>query len=163
MLRPFAISVANQGLHRHVGQFARSAYPYAVFLWKGPARRLRLWSRLRQVEYVTGRRTIATAARDGALTGLWFGGFLGLLLSLFVELDEDATAIGVIVTYAVVAAAINAAFMAFRHWSQRGERDFSTKGKLDAEAYEVWVDTRHVSQARGILGITAPRHADPDA
>lgn len=122
-----------------------------------------VWSRLRQIEYVTGRRTIATAARDGALTGLWFGGFLGLLLSLFVELDENATAIGVIVTYAVVAAAINAVFTAFRHWSQRGERDFSTKGKLDAEAYEIWVDTNHLTQARGILGITTPRHADPDA
>ncbi len=115
-----------------------------------------VWSRLRQVEYVTGRRTIGTAARDGALSGLWFGGFLGLLLSLFVELDEGASSLGLIVTYAAAGAVLNAIFMAFRHWSQRGARDFSTVGKLDAEAFEVWVDKNHVAQAAGILGVPVP-------
>ena len=122
-----------------------------------------VWSRLRQIEYVTGRRTIATAARDGALSGLWFGVFLGLLLTLFVELDEDASAIGVIISYAAAAAVLNAIFQAYRHWATRGERDFSTRGKMDAESYEVWVDRNNIAQAAGILGIPAPRPADKDA
>jgi hypothetical protein len=121
-----------------------------------------VWSRLRQVEYVTGRRTVATAARDGALSGLWFGGFLGVLLSLFVELDEDASVFGLIITYAAAGAVLNAIFMAYRHWSQRGARDFSTVGKLDAEAYEVWVDREYLTQATGILGVSPPRPADED-
>lgn len=122
-----------------------------------------VWSRLRQVEYVTGRRTVATAARDGALSGLWFGSFLGLLLTLFVELDEDASAWGLILTYAIVGAVIGAAFTAFTHWSKRGARDFSTMGRLDAEAYEVWVHPDHVAQAGGILGVGTSRPLDPDA
>ena len=105
---------------------------------------------------ITGRRTIATAARDGALTGLWFGGFLGILLSLFVELDDGASPLGLIITYAVAGAVINAIFTAFRHWSQRGERDFATTGKLDAEAFEVWVERANLANAAGILGIPVP-------
>lgn len=115
-----------------------------------------VWSRLRQIEYVTGRRTIATAARDGALTGLWFGAFLGILLSLFVELDDGASPLGLIITYALAGAVINAIFTAFRHWSQRGQRDFSTTGKLDAEAFEVWVERANLATAAGILGIAVP-------
>lgn len=121
-----------------------------------------VWSRLRQVEYVTGRRTVATAARDGALSGLWFGGFLGLLLTLFAELDDGTNAWGVVLTYAVVGAVIGAAFMAFQHWSKRGARDFSTMGRLDAEGFEVWVTNEHLAQAAGILGVSTSRPTDPD-
>ncbi len=110
-----------------------------------------VWSRLRHVEHVVGRRTVATAALQGALSGLWFGSFLGLLLTLFVELDEGASALGVVISYALVGAAIGAIFQAFKHWSLKGRRDFSTLGRMDAESYEVWVEPDHVDQARGML------------
>ncbi len=113
-----------------------------------------VWSRLRQIEYVTGRRTVLTAAGQGALSGLWFGGFIGLLLSLFVELEEDTTAFGLIVSYALTGAVVVAIFSAVRHWLQRGRRDFSTTGKLDAEAYEIWVEPSHVDRAAALLGVT---------
>ncbi len=115
-----------------------------------------VWSRLRQIEYVTGRRTILTAARDGILSGLWFGGFLGLLLTMFVELDEGTSAWSLILSYALFGAVLNSIFMAFRHWSTRGERDFSTRGKLDAEAFEVWVDAAKVAEAAGLVGVPVP-------
>ena len=115
-----------------------------------------VWSRLRQIEYVTGRRTIGSAARDGILSGLWFGGFLGLLLSMFVELDEGTSAWSLILSYALFGAVLNAAFMAFRHWSTRGERDFSTRGKLDAESYEVWVDAGRIAEAAAMVGVPIP-------
>lgn len=121
-----------------------------------------VWSRLRQVEYVTGRRTVATAARDGALSGLWFGGFLGLLLTLFVQLDEGASALGVIVSYAIVGAVLGAVWMAFQHWTKRGARDFATRGRLDAESFEIWVDRDHLAEAAAILGLgTGTRPTDP--
>ncbi len=121
-----------------------------------------VWSRLRQIEYVTGRRTILTAARDGFLTGLWFGALLGLLLSLFVELDEGASSVGLIISYAIAFGVINAGVSAFRHWAQRGQRDFSTRGKLDAESYEVWVDASRVVEAAAMVGVPVPT-ADPPA
>ena len=115
-----------------------------------------VWSRLRRVEYVTGRRTIATAARDGILSGLWFGGFLGLLLTLFVELDEGTSAWSLVLSYALFGAVLNSIFMGFRHWATRGERDFATRGKLDAEAFEVWVDAARVNEAARLTGVPVP-------
>ncbi len=120
-----------------------------------------VWSRLRQIEYVTGRRTWLTAARDGVLSGLWFGSFLGLLLSLFVDLEEGASTLGVIVTYALVGAVIGAIFMVVQHLGKRGQRDFSTLGRLDAEAYEVWVNPDHQAEAARILGLGSTRPMDP--
>ena len=115
-----------------------------------------VWARLRQIEYVTGRRTIVTAAMQGAASGLWFGAFIGLLLSLFVELEEDASAVGLVVSYALTGAVVVAIYQAVRHWAQRGRRDFSTMGKLDAEAYEIWVQPDHVHQAASMLGVSVP-------
>lgn len=115
-----------------------------------------VWARLRQIEYVTGRRTILTAAMQGAASGMWFGAFIGLLLSLFVELEEDATAIGLVVSYALTGAVVVAIYQAVRHWSQRGRRDFSTMGKLDAEAYEIWVQPDLVYRAAAVLGVPVP-------
>jgi hypothetical protein len=120
-----------------------------------------VWSRLRQIEYVTGRRTIVTAAMHGALSGMWFGAFIGLLLSLFVELEEGATEIGLIVSYALTGAVVVAVYQAVRHWTQRGRRDFSTMGKLDAEAYEIWVQPEQIHRAAALLGVAVPT-ADED-
>ncbi len=120
-----------------------------------------VWSRLRRVEYVTGRRTWLTAARDGALSGLWFGSFLGLLLALFVDLDEGASELGVIITYALVGAVIGAIFVVVQHLALRGRRDFNTQGRLDAESYEVWVSPEHMAEASRILGVPSSRPMDP--
>lgn len=122
-----------------------------------------VWSRLRRVEHVTGRRSWPTAARDGALTGLWFGGFLGLLLSLFVELDEGISALGVVVWYAVVGALLGAVFVVVRHAALRGRRDFTTRDRLDAEAFEVWVGADWFDRAAVLLGRGGAPPADPDS
>lgn len=110
-----------------------------------------IWGGLRKVEYVTGRRTALTAARDGAFSGAYFGLFAGLLLSLFVELDEDVSVWSVIITWVLVAAAVGAAFSAFGHIMQRGRRDFSAVDRLEAERYELWVDQTHATQAVNLL------------
>jgi len=110
-----------------------------------------VWSGLRKVEHVTGRRTVATAARDGLMSGAWFGLIIGLLFSAFTEGSEST--IATVLIYSIVGAITVAAFQAFQHWAQRGTRDFSTIGQLDAEQYEIWVEPDRLTAAQSILKI----------
>ena len=89
------------------------------------------------------------------------GAFLGLALTVFTEPEEGTSEIGIILSTALYGAVVVALYMAFRHWAQRGRRDFSTQGKLDAEAYEVWVHPAHIYTAASTLGI--PVLADREA
>ena len=120
-----------------------------------------IWNRLRRVEHVTGRRNTATAARDGALSGAFLGSVLGLLLTLFVELDDGASALGVVLTYALVAAAAGAVLVATQHLLMRGQRDFTSTGQLEAETYEVWVTNEKRAEAERLLGVGTRRPTDP--
>lgn len=111
-----------------------------------------VWNRLRHIERVVGRRTVGRAAVEGAASGAWFGGIIGLLLLLFVELDPDVSGWGLVLSYAVVGAIVGAIFLAVAHWMRRGARDFSSVGSLDAEEYEVWVSAEHYDDAIAVLG-----------
>ena len=113
-----------------------------------------VWSRLRRVEHVTGRRTVASAGRDGAISGLWFGTVIGLLMLVFVQLDEDTTAVGLLAAYALVGAAAGAGFSALVQTSRRGRRDFGSHDLLDAESFELWVDREYRDHALRILETT---------
>jgi hypothetical protein len=110
------------------------------------------WSGLRRIEYVVGRRTTLTAARDGLLSGAWLGLIVSLLLLLFVEVDADTSELGLIVTWTLVFAAVGAAWSAIMHASMRGTRDFTTLPRLEAERYDVWIDARQAARARSLLG-----------
>lgn len=110
------------------------------------------WSGLRRIEYVLGRRTTLTAARDGLLSGAWLGLIVSLLLLLFVEVDADTSELGLIVTWTLVFAAVGAAWGAIMHASMRGTRDFTTLPRLEAERYDVWIDAAQAARARSLLG-----------
>lgn len=112
-----------------------------------------VWSGLRRVEYVTGRRTIARAALQGALSGAWFGAAIGLLIGAFATLEPGQSALEVVIAYTLLGALTVAIFQAVVHWSSRGTRDFDSMSKLDAERYEVWVEAPHAVQARSLLGL----------
>jgi hypothetical protein len=116
-----------------------------------------VWDGLRHVEEVTGRRTTARAFAEGALAGAWFGGFLALLIALFVELDGSALAL--FVTYVLAGALLVGIFRAVGHWLQRGARDFSTLGRFEAQRYQLWVVPEVESQAAMLLGI-GPRGSE---
>jgi hypothetical protein len=110
------------------------------------------WSGLRKIEYVVGRRTTFTAARDGLLSGAWLGLVVSLLLLLFVEVDADTSELGLIATWTLVFAAVGAAWSAIMHASMRGTRDFTTLPRLEAERYDVWIDAPQAARARSLLG-----------
>lgn len=120
-----------------------------------------VWDGLRHVEHVTGRRTVLNALIEGAATGAWFGGLLGLLLLLFVELDDGTNAVALVVTYIVIGALIVAAWRAAAHWLHRGARDFAAIGRFEARRYQVWVDPDLMDRAAGELGVVRARAIDP--
>ena len=99
-----------------------------------------VWSGLRRVERVTGRRTVPRAALEGAGAGAWFGFFLGLLLALFIDVADLAEYLGVVLAYLVMGALVGAGWFAIVHWSTRGRRDFSSIPALVADSYEVVVE-----------------------
>ena len=103
---------------------------------------------LRFVEQVTGRLNwgvvISRAAGSGALMGV----IIGLILSLF----TPAAAVLPLVLYGlVVGIIISILFAVFGYAATRGRRDFSSVGGMQAERYNVMVDTDVADEAEGML------------
>jgi len=106
-------------------------------------------SDLKQVERVTGRLTNWTAALAGAGTGAWFGGLVGLLLSLFAD---SGHAVLVIILWGLLYGAVFGAVWGFvAHLLTRGERDFSSLGATVATRYDVFVTSEHAARAAELL------------
>lgn len=107
---------------------------------------------MKSVEVVTGRMTTGKAAGMGALSGLWFGLFVGLLFAIF--------AIGgwlaIVLTAVVMGAIFGAIAGAVGHAMTRGKRDFSSARGLEASRYEVLVPAQRAADAQSILGLAAP-------
>ena len=115
-----------------------------------------VWNRLRRVEHVTGRKTVVTAFRDGALSGAWFGSFIGLLLLFFVERQENSSSVALVITYLLVGAIAGGAWSAVGHMAQRGARDFSSRNLMAAETYQIWVDADVIVKAAALLNLPNP-------
>lgn len=121
-----------------------------------------VWAGLRRVERVTGRRTIVSAAIEGAIGGAWFGTLFGLLVATLTELPDGGTVFSVALTYLIVGALAGAVWFAGGHALRRGSRDFSTLRMMDAERYELWVDADHADLATDLLSLHTHRPQDPD-
>ena len=111
-------------------------------------------SDLRMVENVLGRLTRGRAAMAGAASGAWFGLFVGVLLSLFA--DEGTNAIVLILSAVVYGAVFGAIFGFAGHALTGGKRDFTSRSKIVASAYEVRCVWAEADRARDILaGLTS--------
>lgn len=99
---------------------------------------------LRSVEYVTGRLTSGRAAAAGAASGAWVGLLIGLLLGLF---SSGGTSFGDVVGCVVIGALWWAVFGWFAHRATHGRRDFSSIKGLEAEQYQVFVDSARADEA----------------
>lgn len=104
---------------------------------------------MKSVEVVTGRMTTGKAAGMGALSGLWFGLFVGLLFAIF-ALGGWLT---IVITALVLGAIFGAIAGAVGHAMTRGKRDFSSAQGLEASRYEVLVPSQRADEARSILGL----------
>jgi hypothetical protein len=103
---------------------------------------------LKQVERITGRLTNGRVAAAGALSGLWLGLFVGLIFSMF---GEDTSAIGMILSTAVLGAAFGAIWGLVGYLATRGQRDFSSVTAVVATKYEVLVEHKHLAAAQELL------------
>lgn len=123
-----------------VDQLAKADFPVAKLSILG--------NDLKTVERVVRKLSWGRAAFEGALSGVWFGLFVGLLLVF---------ATGAPFEYAIAGVLLGAAFgMAFRLFSyglSRGRRDFESTSQVLASSYDVIVDPSSAAEARRILGI----------
>lgn len=90
---------------------------------------------LKTVERVTGRLSYGRAALAGALSGLWFGLFLGLL---FVLVAPD-TAVAVLPAALLIGAASGMFFRLITYGAQRRSHDFTSLTQVLASSYDVIV------------------------
>lgn len=102
---------------------------------------------LRMVERVTGRLTYGRVALAGALSGAWFGFFVGLLITLF------AGEAGLQVMFAGIAlgAGFGLLFSILSYAFTGGRRDFTSSSQIVAATYAILCVHDHASDARALL------------
>lgn len=107
------------------------------------------------VERVIGRLSWGKVLGTGAVSGAWFGLFVGLLLSLFSS--------GASITYQPILVGLlsgmlfGLVFAAISYASTRGRRDFSSASQLVAGRYDVLCQPRTAEQGRDLLAKLAMR------
>jgi hypothetical protein len=102
---------------------------------------------LRLVENVLGRLTIGRAAMAGALSGVWFGLFLGFLFTLF----STSSWVGIMLAAVLVGGLWGGIFGALAHAATGGRRDFTSRSSLQAGQYAVTVEADVADEARVLI------------
>lgn len=107
---------------------------------------------LKTVERVTRRLSWNRAALEGALSGAWFGLFIGLLLTFF-----ETSNIGVIFVAALLIGAVFGMFFRLVMYAvSRRNRDFDSRTQVLASNYQVLVAGEHLAKAQDVLSRPAP-------
>ncbi|MDN5899559.1 MAG: hypothetical protein L0H74_05770, partial [Brachybacterium sp.] len=101
---------------------------------------------LKLMERVTGRRTWPKVISQGALSGLWMGLFLGLLLLLL-----SPGNITVILTSVVLGIVFFTVSSVIGYAMTGGRRDFTSMTATIPMQYELLVEHKHAAQAQRLL------------
>lgn len=101
---------------------------------------------MKSFERVTGRLSWGRAAGAGAISGLWLGLFLGILLS-FSPTAPAAVFPGAL----LLGAAFGVLFGLASYAITRRRRDFSSVMQVIASSYSLVVDPEHANRARNLL------------
>ncbi|MEO5780163.1 MULTISPECIES: general stress protein [Arthrobacter] len=102
---------------------------------------------LKMVERVTGRLSYPRVALSGALSGMWFGLFVGVMLSFFSPTGGYFS----IITSVLMGAAFFMLFGIVTYAMQRGKRDFTSTSQVVATSYDVVVSFEAAHEARRLL------------
>ena len=141
---PTGEQVASYGTYldaqRAVDHLADNAFPVEKVTIVG--------TDLRMVERVTGRLTYSRIALAGALSGAWFGLFVGLVLWIFSEGDEAALPI---VPAMAIGAAFGILFSVISYSLTGGKRDFTSTSQIVAGSYSILCAAENAGQARSML------------
>ncbi|WP_394552554.1 general stress protein [Agromyces sp. MMS24-JH15] len=108
---------------------------------------------LTSVERITGKLTWGRAAGAGALSGAWFGLFLGLLFFIF---SPTGTGIGLLASAVLIGAGFGMIFGLVTYSANRRRRDFTSTMQVIATRYAIIAHSAHVERARSVLGVEAP-------
>jgi hypothetical protein len=102
---------------------------------------------LKMVERVTGRLSYPRVALSGALSGMWFGLFVGVMLSFFTPAGGTFS----IISSVLMGAAFFMLFGIVTYAAQRGKRDFTSTSQVVATNYDVVVALEAAHEARRLL------------
>src|SRR6478735_1180954 len=102
---------------------------------------------LKMVERVTGRLSYPRVALSGALSGMWFGLFVGVMLSFFTPAGGTFS----IISSVLMGAAFFMLFGIVTYAMQRGKRDFTSTSQVVATNYDVVVSFEAAGEARRLL------------
>ncbi|WP_104136493.1 general stress protein [Arthrobacter sp. ZGTC131] len=102
---------------------------------------------LKMVERVTGRLSYPRVALSGALSGMWFGLFVGVMLSFFTPAGGTFS----IISSVLMGAAFFMLFGIVTYATQRGKRDFTSTSQVVATSYDVVVSFEAAHEARRLL------------
>jgi hypothetical protein len=102
---------------------------------------------LKMVERVTGRLSYPRVALSGALSGMWFGLFVGVMLSFFAPSAGSFS----ILASVLMGAAFFMLFGIVTYAMQRGKRDFTSTSQVVATNYDVVVSVEAAHEARRLL------------
>jgi hypothetical protein len=105
---------------------------------------------LKSVEHVTGRLTYGRAAGAGALSGLWMGVFIGIVLLLFSPASSNVY--GVALAAALIGAGFGMLFGLASYALTRRIRDFTSTRAVIASTYTLVVQPETAARAQNILG-----------
>lgn len=108
---------------------------------------------LMQVEKITGRLTWGKVLGTGALSGLWMGLFIGLILSVFTEPGSGWVTF---TTTLIIGAIFGVIFAAVAYAFTGGKRDFSSATAIVAGRYDVLCDPDAAPQARDLIAGQLP-------
>jgi hypothetical protein len=106
------------------------------------------------VERVIGRLSWGKVLGTGAVSGAWFGLFVGLLLSFF---SAGVNIYQPILVGLLSGMLFGLVFAAISYASTRGRRDFSSASQLVAGRYDVLCQPRTAEQGRELLAKLAMR------
>ncbi|WP_353827264.1 general stress protein [Agromyces sp. SYSU T0242] len=113
---------------------------------------------LTSVERITGTRSWGRTAGGGALSGAWFGTFLGLLFFIF---SPSGTSLGVLAAAVLIGAGFGMIFSVVTYSVNRRRRDFTSVMQVLATRYAIVAEPAHVGRAREVLGVTEVAPAAP--
>jgi hypothetical protein len=105
-------------------------------------------TQLRQLERVTGRLTWSRVLLGGALSGIWFGLFVGLIFALFDAGNNPLALVGSTMAYGAI---FGMGWVAAGYAMARGRRDFTSVSQIVPGRFEVLVEHKFAQQAREIL------------
>ena len=111
---------------------------------------------LKQLERVTGRLTQGRVVGAGALSGMWFGLFVGTIFAIF---DPTGFNVLTVVSTVLVGAVFGAVWGYAGYRITGGRRDFTSVSQVVAAKYEVLCEHKHVQRGRELLAQMDPMKA----